>query len=189
MGCFFSHSGRSPEKQYETASLKLLDSLGNLAVVDTIRIKQVADDSSPYVLKSVDVTHNSADCSHLWLAGGGLMSAWERALREKMVPTNATEVAFWSDEHSGHVSCLYAKTTCRIAESEFLSFAESKNYRLATNSFVNVGSKKSEKGKFWMSTEGVVNFISYSDIHNNGGGIHLIYDRDKQILKGFYSHH
>ena len=30
--------------------------------------------------------------------------------------------------------------------------------------------------------------ISYCDIQNNGGGIHLIYDRDKKILRGFYSH-
>ncbi len=183
----------APKKPGAPPSLYLgmmLDSLVNIAVVDTIYINQAADDASPYVLKSVDVTHNSADYSHLWLSGGGLMSAWERSLREQLVPTNATEVVFWDDEHSGHgMSCLYAKTTCRIAESEFLSFAESKNYRLATNSFENVGSQKFEKGEFRMPTEGAVNFISYSDIQNNGGGIHLIYDRDKQILRGFYSHH
>ena len=40
-----------------------------------------------------------------------------------------------------------------------------------------------------MSTDGAVNFISYCDIQNNGGGMLLIYDRDKKILRGFYSHH
>ena len=83
----------------------------------------------------------------------------------------------------------YANTTCRIGESDFLAFAGLKNYPLATNSFVNVGSKKFESDHFSMSTDGAVNFISYCDIQNNGGGIHLIYDRDKKILRGFYSHH
>ena len=75
------------------------------------------------------------------------------------------------------------------AEADFLAFAGSKNSLLATNSFVNVGSGRFEKGRFSMSTEGAVNFISYCDIQNNGGGIHLVYDRDKKILRGFYSHH
>ena len=168
----------------------LLNALTSVTLVDTIRINQEADDSSPYVLKSVDVTHDSADCSHIWISGGGLMSGWERSLREKMVPTKATEVVFRGDEHSGRgMTCLFANTTCRIGEADFLAFAGSKNYLLATNSFVNVGSGRFEKGRFSMSTEGAVNFISYCDIQNNGGGIHLVYDRDKQILRGFYSHH
>ena len=168
----------------------LLDSLTCISDIDAIRIVQETDDSSPYVLKSVDVTHDAAECSHLWMSGGGLMSEWERSLREKMVPTNATEVVFSSDEHSGRgMTCMFAKATCRIGESDFLAFAGSKNYLLATNSFVNVGSKKFENGHFSMPTEGAANFISYCDIQNNGGGIRLIYDRDKKILRGFYSHH
>lgn len=168
----------------------LLDSLACISDIDAIRIVQETDDSSPYVLKSVDVTHDAAECSHLWMSGGGLMSEWERSLREKMVPTNATEVVFSSDEHSGRgMTCMFAKATCRIGESDFLAFAGSKNYLLATNSFVNVGKPKCKGDAFSMPTEGAVNFISYCDIQNNGGGIHLIYDRDKKILRGFYSHH
>ena len=118
------------------------------------------------------------------------MSEWERSLREKMVPTNATEVVFSSDEHSGRgMTRMFAKATCRIGESDFLAFAGSKNYLLATNSFVNVGKPKRKGDAFSMPTEGAVNFISYCDIQNNGGGIRLIYDRDKKILRGFYSHH
>ena len=168
----------------------LLDSLACISYIDAIRIVQETDDSSPYVLKSVDVTHDAAECSHLWMSGGGLMSEWERSLREKMVPKNATEVVFSSDEHSGRgMTRMFAKATSRIGEPDFLAFAGSKNYLLATNSFVNVGSKKFENGHFSMPTEGAANFISYCDIQNNGGGIHLIYDRDKKILRGFYSHH
>ena len=33
-----------------------------------------------------------------------------------------------------------------------------------------------------MSTEGAVNYISYCDIQDNGGGIHLIYDRQRREL-------
>lgn len=186
-------AANNSNKAGDPPSLKLeilLNALTSVTFVDTIRINQEADDSSPYALKSVDVTHDSAECSHIWISGGGLMSGWERSLREKMVPTKATDVVFQSDEHSGRgMTCLFANTTCRIGESDFLAFAESKNYLLATNSFVNIGSEKLENGHFSMSTDGAVNFISCCDIQNNGGGIHLIYDRDKKILRGFYSHH
>ena len=184
---------QNKEKPGDPPSLHLdtlLDSLTSISLIDTIHINQEADDSSPYMLKSVDVTHDSAEYSHLWVSGGGLMSKWERSMREEMIPPNATEVTVRSDEHSGRaITGLSANVTCRVGEADFIAFAKSKDYLLATNSFVNVSSKDPEERELSLPKDGVVNFISYCDFQDNGGGMHLIYDRDKNILRGYYSHH
>ena len=131
-------------------------------------------------------------------ADNGSMSAWEKEIRAKMMPSNATECLFRSDENSRRmVTCLFAKTRCKVDEASFLAFAKEHNYALATNCFENTDLEGRIENPSPDTMHIVVpfdsptpsNYLSYSRVYTNNGGLTLVYDRDRQILYGHYSHH
>ena len=126
------------------------------------------------------------------------MSEWEREMREKMVPANATDVVFSGDEHNGRsVSQMYARTCCKVDEASFRAFAKAHDYPLANNTMDNADRTARTENPHPDMMDAVIpsgspkpeNYLSYCCIHRNNGGTVLVYDKDRQVLYGWYMHH
>lgn len=172
----------------------LLGALTNVEYLDKIKVSHKLDVAAAPTLKSCNA-EKAGSPSSLWIEGEGFMSKWEREMREKMVPTNAMDVVFNGDEHNGRsVSHMYARTRCKVDEASFLEFARERGYKLAVNSMENVdpqGRVENPRPSIMGLVVGEIpaNYLSYACIYTSNGGLALVYDRDRQILHGWYSHH
>ena len=175
----------------------LLSALTDVGYLDKIKVLQEVDAAAAPTLKSCNAETARA-LSNLWIEGEGFMSKWEREMRSKMVPTNATDVVFSGDEHNGRsVSHMYARTRCKVDEASFLAFAKAQGYPLASNTMDNADPHARTENPHPDMMDDVIpsgsskpeNYLSYCCIHRNNGGTVLVYDKDRQILYGWYMHH
>ena len=101
---------------------------------------------------------------------------------------------------SGSTGCILGlginvKFSCQVSEGDFVAFAQSKNYALATNEWRNVNSEASGAMKsincsfIFKDRKPDRKMLTYSSIGANGGGLVLGYDRDDGVLYGNYSAH
>ena len=175
----------------------LLSTLRQIQYLDKIEVSQEMDIAAAPMLKSCNA-ETAGDPSKLWIEGEGFMSEWEREMRSKMVPTNATDVVFSGDEHNGRsVSQMYARTRCKVDEASFRAFAKAQDYPLASNAMDNADLDARAENPH-PDMMGIVipsdspkpeNYLSYCCIHRNNGGMVLVYDKDRQVLYGWYMHH
>ena len=175
----------------------LLSALTDVGYLDKIKVLQEVDAAAAPTLKACNA-ETARDPSNLWIEGEGFMSEWEREMRSKMVPTNATDVVFSGDEHNGRsVSQMYARTRCKVDEASFLAFAKAQGYPLASNTMDNADPHARTENPHPDIMDAVIpsgspkpkNYLSYCCIHRNNGGTVLVYDKDRQILYGLYMHH
>ena len=175
----------------------LLGTLTYVEYLDKIEVSQEMDIAAAPMLKSCNA-ETARDPSKLWIEGEGFMSEWEREMRSKMVPTNATDAVFSGDEHNGRsVSQMYARTRCKVDEASFLAFAKAQGYPLASNTMDNADPHARTENPHPDIMDAVIpsgspkpeNYLSYCCIHRNNGGTVLVYDKDRQILYGWYMHH
>ena len=175
----------------------LLSALTDVGYLDKIKVLQEVDAAAAPTLKACNAK-TARDPSNLWIEGEGFMSKWEREMRSKMVPTNATDVVFSGDEHNGRsVSQMYARTRCKVDEASFLAFAKAQGYPLASNTMDNADPHARTENPHPDIMDAVIpsgspkpeNYLSYCCIHRNNGGTVLVYDKDRQILYGWYMHH
>ena len=185
--------GKNTPIDFET----LLSALTHVEYLDKIEVSQEMDIAAAPMLKSCNA-ETARDPSNLWIEGEGFMSEWEREMRSKMVPTNATDVVFSGDEHNGRsVSQMYARTRCKVDEASFLAFAKAQGYPLASNTMDNADPHARTEDPHPDIMDAVIpsgspkpeNYLSYCCIHRNNGGTVLVYDKDRQILYGWYMHH
>jgi len=185
--------GKNTPIDFET----LLGTLTYVEYLDKIEVSQEMDIAAAPMLKSCNA-ETARDPSKLWIEGEGFMSEWEREMRSKMVPTNATDVVFSGDEHNGRsVSQMYARTRCKVDEASFLAFAKAQGYPLASNTMDNADPHARTENPHPDIMDAVIpsgspkpeNYLSYCCIHRNNGGTVLVYDKDRQILYGWYMHH
>ena len=126
------------------------------------------------------------------------MGKFEREMRAKMMPADATDVVFISDEHSGRsVTGMGATVRGNVGEASFRAFAKAQGYMLASNAMDNADlDARAENPHSDMM--GIVipsdspkpeNYLSYCCIHRNNGGMVLVYDKDRRILYGWYARH
>ena len=185
--------GKNTPIDFET----LLSALTHVGYLDKIKVSQEMDAAAAPTLKACNA-ETARDPSNLWIEGEGFMSEWEREMRSKMVPTNATDVVFSGDEHNGRsVSQMYARTRCKVDEASFLAFAKAQGYPLASNTMDNADPHARTENPHPDIMDAVIpsgspkpeNYLSYCCIHRNNGGTVLVYDKDRQILYGWYMHH
>ena len=183
--------GKNTPIDFET----LLSALTDVGYLDKIKVSQEVDAATAPTLKACNAG-TAGDQSSLWIEGEGFMSKWEREMRSEMVPANATEVVFKGDEHSGRaITRMYARMRCKVDEASFLEFARERGYKIAVNSMENVdpqGRVENPRPNIMGHVVGVeipTNYLSYACIYTNNGGLAFVYDRDRQILHGWYSHH
>ena len=185
--------GKNTPIDFET----LLSALTHVGYLDKINVSQEMDAAAAPMLKSCNA-ETARDPSKLWIEGEGFMSEWEREMRSKMVPTNATDVVFSGDEHNGwSVSQMYARTRCKVDEASFRAFAKAQDYPLASNAMDNADLDARAENPHPDIMDAVIpsgspkpeNYLSYCCIHRNNGGTVLVYDKDRQILYGWYMHH
>ena len=175
----------------------LLSTLTQIKYLDKIEVLQEMDIAAAPTLKSHNA-ETAGDPSKLWIEGEGFMSEWEREMRSKMVPANATDAVFSGDEHNGRsVSQMYARTRCKVDEASFLAFAKAQGYPLASNTMDNADPHARTENPHPDIMDAVIpsgspkpeNYLSYCCIHRDNGGMVLVYDKDRQILYGWYMHH
>ena len=175
----------------------LLSTLTQIQYLDKIEVSQEMDIAAAPTLKSCNA-ETAGDPSNLWIEGEGFMSEWEREMRSKMVPANATDAVFSGDEHNGRsVSQMYARTRCKVDEALFRAFAKAQDYPLASNAMDNADLDARAENPH-PDMMGIVipsdspkpeNYLSYCCIHRNNGGMVLVYDKDRQVLYGWYMNH
>ena len=175
----------------------LLNTLTYVEYLDKIEVSQEMDIAAAPMLKSCNVG-KEGDLSCLWMAGDGYMGKFERKMREKMMPTDATDVLFKSDEHSGRsVTEMWATIRCSVGEASFRAFAKAQGYSLASNAMDNADPHACAENPH-PDMMGIVipsgspspeNYLSYCCIHRDNGGMVLVYDKDRQVLYGWYMHH
>ena len=126
------------------------------------------------------------------------MGKFEREMRAKMMPADATDVVFISDEHSGRsVTGMGATVRGNVGEASFRAFAKAQGYMLASNAMDNADVNARDENPHPDMMHLVIpagapepaNYLSYCCIHRNNGGTVLVYDKDRQILYGWYAHH
>ena len=175
----------------------LLSALTDVWYLDKINVSQEMDVAAAPTLKSCNA-ETAGDQSSLWIEGEGFMGKFEREMRAKMMPADATDVVFKSDEHSGRsVSHMYARTRCKVDEASFRAFAKAHDYPLANNTMDNSDPTARTENPHPDIMDAVIpsgsskpeNYLSYCCIHRNNGGTVLVYDKDRQILYGWYMHH
>ena len=185
--------GKNTPIDFET----LLGTLTYVEYLDKIEVSQEMDIAAAPMLKSCNA-ETARDPSNLWIEGEGFMSEWEREMRSKMVPANATDAVFSGDEHNGRsVSQMYARTRCKVDEASFLAFAKAQGYPLASNTMDNADPHARTENPHPDIMDAVIpsgspkpeNYLSYCCIHRNNGGTVLVYDKDRQVLYGWYMHH
>ena len=175
----------------------LLSSLTQIQYLDKIEILQEMDIAAAPMLKSHNA-ETAGDLSCLWVEGEGFMGKFEREMRAKMMPADATDVVFKSDEHSGRsVTGMGATVRGNVGEASFRAFAKAQDYPLASNAMDNADLDARAENPH-PDMLGIVipsgspkpeNYLSYCCIHRNNGGMVLVYDKDRQILYGWYMHH
>lgn len=175
----------------------LLGTLTYVEYLDKIEVSQKMDIAAAPMLKSCNA-ETAGDLSCLWMAGEGYMGKFERKMREKMMPADATDVLFKSDEHSGRSATeMWATIRCSVGEASFRAFAKAQGYPLASNAMANADPHARAENPH-PDMMGIVipsgspspeNYLSYCCIHRDNGGMVLVYDKDRQILYGWYMHH
>ena len=175
----------------------LLGTLTYVEYLDKIEVSQEMDIAAAPMLKSCNA-ETAGDLSNLWIEGEGFMSEWEREMREKMMPADATDVLFKSDEHSGRSDTeMWATIRCSVGEASFRAFAEAQGYPLANNAMDNADPHACAENPH-PDMMGIVipsdspkpeNYLSYCCIHRDNGGMVLVYDKDRQVLYGWYMDH
>ena len=175
----------------------LLSTLTQIQYLDKIEVSQEMDIAAAPTLKSCNA-ETAGDVSRLWMEGEGFMGKFEREMREKMMPADATDVVFVSDEHSGRsVTGMGATVRGNVGEASFRAFAKAQDYPLASNAMDNADLDARAENPH-PDMLGIVipsgspkpeNYLSYCCIHRNNGGMVLVYDKDRQILYGWYMHH
>ena len=185
--------GKNTPIDFET----LLSALTHVGYLDKIKVSQEMDAAAAPTLKACNA-ETAGDLSSLWMEGEGYMGKFERKMREKMMPADATDVLFKSDEHSGRsVTGMRAAIRCSVGEASFRAFAKAQGYPLASNAMDNTDPHARTENPH-PDMMGIVipsgspkpeNYLSYCCIHRNNGGTVLVYDKDRQILYGWYMHH
>lgn len=175
----------------------LLGTLTYVEYLDNIEVSQKMDIAAAPMLKSCNA-ETAGDLSSLWMEGEGFMGKFEREMREKMMPADATDVLFKSDEHSGRsVTGMWAAIRCSVGEASFRAFAKAQGYPLASNAMDNADPHARAENPH-PDMMGIVipsgspspeNYLSYCCIHRDNGGMVLVYDKDRQILYGRYMDH
>ena len=175
----------------------LLGSLTQIQYLDKIEVLQEMDIAAAPTLKSHNAeTAGAPSC--LWVEGEGFMGKFEREMRAKMMPADATDVVFISDEHSGRsVTGTGAIVRGNVGEASFRAFAKAQGYMLASNAMDNADVNARDENPHPDMMHLVIpdgapvpaNYLSYCCIHRNNGGTVLVYDKDRQILYGWYMHH
>ena len=175
----------------------LLGSLTQIQHLDKIEVLQEMDIAAAPTLKSHNAeTAGAPSC--LWVEGEGFMGKFEREMRAKMMPADATDVVFISDEHSGRsVTGTGAIVRGNVGEASFRAFAKAQGYMLASNAMDNADVNARDENPHPDMMHLVIpdgapepaNYLSYCCIHRNNGGTVLVYDKDRQILYGWYMHH
>ena len=168
-----------------------------LSTLTQIEVLQEMDIAAAPTLKSHNAeTAGGSSC--LWMEGEGFMGKFEREMRAKMMPADATDVVFKSDEHSGRsVTGMRATVRGNVGEASFRAFAKAQGYMLASNAMDNADVDARDEKPHPDLMHLVIpagapepaNYLSYCCIHRNNGGMVLVYDKDRQILYGWYSHH
>ena len=175
----------------------LLGSLTQIQYLDKIEVLQEMDIAAAPTLKSHNA-ETAGDSSCLWVEGEGFMGKFEREMRAKMMPADATDVVFISDEHSGRsVTGTGAIVRGNVGEASFRAFAKAQGYMLASNAMDNADVNARDENPHPDMMHLVIpdgapepaNYLSYCCIHRNNGGTVLVYDKDRQILYGWYMHH
>ena len=175
----------------------LLSTLTQIQYLDKIEVLQEMDIAAAPTLKSHNAeTAGGSSC--LWMEGEGFMGKFEREMRAKMMPADATDVVFKSDEHSGRsVTRMWATVRGNVGEASFRAFAKAQGYMLASNAMDNADVNARDENPHPDMMHLVIpdgapepaNYLSYCCIHRNNGGTVLVYDKDRQILYGWYMHH
>ena len=175
----------------------LLSTLTQIQYLDKIEVSQEMDIAAAPTLKSCNA-ETAGDVSCLWMEGEGFMGKFEREMREKMMPADATDVVFVSDEHSGRsVTGMRATVRGNVGEASFRAFAKAHDYPLASNTMDNADPHARAENPH-PDMMGIVipsgspkpeNYLSYCCIHRDNGGMVLVYDKDRQILYGRYMDH
>ena len=107
-------------------------------------------------------------------------------------------MVFISDEHSGRsVTGTGAIVRGNVGEASFRAFAKAQGYMLASNAMDNADVNARDENPHPDMMHLVIpdgapepaNYLSYCCIHRNNGGTVLVYDKDRQILYGWYMHH
>ena len=175
----------------------LLSTLTQIQYLDKIEVLQEMDIAAAPTLKSHNA-ETAGDPSCLWMEGEGFMGKFEREMRAKMMPADATDVVFVSDEHSGlSVTGMGATVRGNVGEASFRAFAKAQGYMLASNAMDNADVNARDENPHPDMMHLVIpdgapepaNYLSYCCIHRNNGGTVLVYDKDRQILYGWYMHH
>ncbi|MBE6383728.1 MAG: hypothetical protein E7049_12050 [Lentisphaerae bacterium] len=175
----------------------LLSSLTQIQYLDKIEVLQEMDIAAAPMLKSHNA-ETAGDLSCLWMEGEGFMGKFEREMRAKMMPADATDVVFKSDEHSGRsVTRMWATVRGNVGEASFRAFAKAQGYMLASNAMDNADVNARDENPHPDMMHLVIpsdspkpeNYLSYCCIHRNNGGMVLVYDKDRRILYGHYIHH
>ena len=175
----------------------LLSTLTQIQYLDKIEVSQEMDIAAAPTLKSCNA-ETAGDVSCLWMEGEGFMGKFEREMREKMMPADATDVVFVSDEHSGRsVTGMGATVRGNVGEASFRAFAKAHDYPLASNTMDNADPHARTENPHPDIMDAVIpsgspkpeNYLSYCCIHRNNGGMVLVYDKDRQVLYGWYAHH
>ena len=183
----------------------LLSSLTQIQYLDKIEVLQEMDIAAAPMLKSCNAETAgdlsclwAGDLSCLWVEGEGFMGKFEREMRAKMMPADATDVVFISDEHSGRsLTGMGATVRGNVGEASFRAFAKAQGYLLASNAMDNADPHARTENPHPDIMDAVIpsgspkpeNYLSYCCIHRNNGGTVLVYDKDRQILYGLYMHH
>ena len=175
----------------------LLSTLTQIQYLDKIEVLQEMDIAAAPTLKSHNAeTAGGSSC--LWMEGEGFMGKFEREMRAKMMPADATDVVFKSDDHSGRsVTGMRATVRGNVGEASFRAFAKAQGYMLASNAMDNADVNARDEDPHPDMMHLVIpdgapepaNYLSYCCIHRNNGGTVLVYDKDRQILYGWYMHH
>ena len=175
----------------------LLSTLTQIQYLDKIEVLQEMDIAAAPTLKSCNA-ETAGDVSCLWMEGEGFMGKFEREMRAKMMPADATDVVFISDEHSGRsVTGMGATVRGNVGEASFRAFAKAQGYMLASNAMDNADLDARAENPH-PDMMGIVipsdspkpeNYLSYCCIHRNNGGMVLVYDKDRRILYGWYARH
>lgn len=185
--------GKNMPVDFET----LLGALTDVAYLDKVKVSQEVDVATAPTLKSCNA-ETAGDSSCLWVEGEGFMGKFEREMRAKMMPADATDVVFKSDEHSGRsITGMRATVRGNVGEASFRAFAKAQGYMLASNAMDNADVNARDENPHPDMMHLVIpagapepaNYLSYCCIHRNNGGTVLVYDKDRQILYGWYIHH
>ena len=94
-------------------------------------------------------------------------------------------------------SPIWSMPAGSVSAVRFRAFAKAQDYPLASNAMANADPLARAENPH-PDMMGIVipsgspspeNYLSYCCIHRNNGGMVLVYDKDRQVLYGWYMHH